>query len=93
MGDVPEGLLVDHINGNELHNTRCSLRSGTSSQNNANRVKPTYGILWTCAEDERYPARVMVRRKFAIIQTYDTAEEAAMISNEVTQLSRAAIAD
>lgn len=33
MGEIPQGMVIDHINGNKLDNRKCNLRFATIQQN------------------------------------------------------------
>jgi hypothetical protein len=53
LGKIPEGKMVDHVNGNTLDNRKCNLRIVTPSQNGHNKQslfrakRLEYGIIRT----------------------------------------------
>ena len=80
--DAPEGVCVDHINGDGLDNRRCNLRLATASQNNANRacspaITMLRGVHYTERSD-RYRAVIYVKGKNKHLGQYRTALEAAV---------------
>jgi hypothetical protein len=86
MGN-PEGLTVDHINGNKLDNRRENLRVCTLAKNNMNKSKKLTGKhkykgYALCKQNKNFEARICVNYKKLYLGTFKTEEEAAMAYNE-----------
>ena len=78
--DAPDGMDVDHINGDSLDNRRCNLRIATRSQNNANS-NSTYGIIGLRGvslnkSGKTYRSEIMKDGRKFPLGTFATAEEA-----------------
>jgi len=85
--DVPEHMLVDHINGDKSDNRKSNLRLATNSQNQMNR-KPNKnssskykGVSWH-KRDKRWRASIGCEREKYHLGSFDTEEEAALAYNE-----------
>lgn len=68
----PDGLFIDHINGNSLDNRRCNLRLATRAQNNANR--PRVGGGYKGVSLDRKTGKWLA---FIYLGMFDSAEAAA----------------
>lgn len=68
----PEGMLVDHYDGNTLNNRKSNLRIATSHMNNQNRLgaKGYYEI------KNKWKAQIKVDKKKIYLGTYNTEAEA-----------------
>lgn len=85
--NAPEGMEVDHINGNGLDNRRCNLRIATRSQNKWNRRKLQpkssrfKGVHW---EDDRkkWRAYIYKNNRRTIIGRFDNELDAALAYNK-----------
>jgi hypothetical protein len=85
--NAPEGMVIDHINGNSLDNRRENLRVCTHAQNihnqkmNAKNTSGYKGVVWNKVYKKWY-ARIKINRKFKHIGVFDDAEEAAHAYDE-----------
>lgn len=79
-GEIPEGYLIDHIDGDVYNNRIENLRLATRQENNANRkvVNNTTGLPKgvTLNASGRYRARATCKGTTYSLGTFKTAEEA-----------------
>ena len=72
-GEYPEGMDIDHINGDRSDNRWCNLRKLNRSDNVAHRkVCKNY----ICNRNGRFTARIHVNYQNITVGTFDTPEEA-----------------
>lgn len=82
-----EGIVIDHINNDPLDNRRSNLRPCTNAQNMMNKRKYAKnksgykGVLLTSGG--RWKAQISVEGRCMYLGTYDTAEEAAKVYDEL----------
>ena len=87
IANAPEGMVVDHINGNELDNRRENLRVCTHAQNRRNHAKNNannksgYNGVFK-AKDDRFYAYITFNYKRFHIGSYRTAKDAAIAYNK-----------
>jgi hypothetical protein len=80
--NAPEGMVVDHIDGNGLNDRRCNLRLCTRTQNGRNRRKNRdsdneYKGIWTDKKTGRSYAQIRFEGEQLYLGSFDTAVEAA----------------
>lgn len=88
--DAPEGLVVDHINGDSLDNRRSNLRLCSSSENGMNRGKTklnTSGFkgIYLNKQTGRWVARIGINGRHIHLGTFDSREVAATVYDEAAQ--------
>jgi hypothetical protein len=81
--EIPEGLMVDHINRNGLDNRKSNLRAVTAQQNRLNTAPsgkiPYRGVCkYPYKTARQYYAQIVVNYKLIYLGVYLTAEEAAL---------------
>jgi len=88
--DCPNGMLVDHINGNTFDNRKENLRICTKRQNNFNvqgrkknksKLKGISRYFYTAL----YQARIQVDGKTIFLGKFETAEEAHLAYCEASK--------
>lgn len=84
---APDGMQVDHINGNRLDNRKENLRLASQAQNSRNRGKfaiPTYsrykGVSYH-KRDHVWQAEIKVDGKAIYLGSFTTEREAALAYN------------
>ena len=88
MGSIPEGYVVDHINGDQFDNRKENLRITTQNVNILNQNKlhknNTVGChgVYRNRNGNRYYAKIRVKNKQIYLGTYDTIEEARKARKE-----------
>jgi hypothetical protein len=81
FGRVPDGMTVDHINGNSLDNRRENLRLATRFQNGQNRAAPANntsgykGVHWLKSA-QKWQARIKVEGKRIHLGVFENPEDA-----------------
>lgn len=78
--NAPDGVMVDHINGDGLNNQRDNLRPCTNSQNLMNRglnSRNTTGYKGVRTNGKKWSAQITYKRKIIYLGTFDTPELAA----------------
>ena len=77
--DIPEGMQIDHKNGNKLCSTMSNMRLVTSRQNNQNKKMHREGQLVGGYFDKfkgKYQAQIRIGEKKVFLGYYKTEQEA-----------------
>lgn len=85
--NAPEGMTVDHINGNKLDNRKSNLRiiDYSTNSHNTHKVKNKYlGVSWD-KRRKKYKAVIGFNYQRIDIGRFDTAEEARDARNQVAK--------
>lgn len=89
-GDIPDGMMVDHIDGDTTNNRIGNLRLGTNQQNQYNRGPKNgrrYKGVHACHAGWKAEIALLVegRRKLKYLGVYCLEEEAALAYNQVAK--------
>lgn len=76
-GPIPEGMLIDHIDGDILNNRIENLRLATRQQNNVNSKGSGRYAKGVVKNGKKFRARMQLMGKFIELGSYDTEEEAS----------------
>lgn len=92
MGKAPQGLVIDHINGNRLDNRKKNLRFVTMQQNcfnsakkRAGRTSSRYKGVHHRKERNKWVAYISIKRKKTFLGSFNTEIEAARAYNEAAK--------
>jgi hypothetical protein len=88
FGNIPEGLLIDHIDNNRQNNNISNLRLATHSENTCNNSKTNsntgYKNITFCKKYNKYRVAIKKNNKTVYNKNFKTLEEA--IENRNIQL-------
>lgn len=88
--NVPDGVFVDHINGNKLDNRKSNLRIVPQSLNSRNliqeRANNNSGYKGVCKCRNKWRAYIVVNYKQKHLGCFETKEEAAKVYNKYSKL-------
>lgn len=90
LGDLEDGVEVDHINGDGLDNRKENLRVATASENGANRTGyqgRTSKYKGVCFWRNKWRAQIGIRGTNRHIGSFDNEVDAAKAYDEVAQES------
>ena len=85
--NAPEGMVVDHINGDKLDNRKCNLRICTQGENVMNRPKPKNntsgckGVNWDKV-NQKWKVELKCKGKYIFLGRYENLEEAKKVRIE-----------
>jgi hypothetical protein len=86
-GDIPEGMDIDHIDGNKLNNKLENLRLATRSENfynvglKKNNTSGAKGVCWN-KQNQNWRVRVHIDKKVIEIGSFEDFEMAALVASE-----------
>lgn len=87
----PQGMCIDHINGNKLDNRRVNLRVCTSGENSQHRIKlphhNTSGVLGVSWHKhlQKWQVRINVKKQCVCLGYFSRLQDAAQARREAEQ--------